>query len=33
VRRRLGEDPWPQDLLAITSVEPWNVLLDAVAPR
>jgi hypothetical protein len=29
VRRRLAEDPWPQDLLTITSVEAWDVLLDS----
>ncbi len=27
--RRLAEDPWPEDLLAITSVDPWTVLLES----
>ncbi len=30
VRRRLAEDPWsPTGLLTVTSVEPWQILLDA----
>jgi hypothetical protein len=29
VRRRLADDPWPEDLLAIESVEPWTLWLRA----
>jgi hypothetical protein len=31
VRRRLAEDPWPEEMLVTTSVEPWEVLLDGRA--
>jgi hypothetical protein len=27
-RRRLAEDPWPEEMLFVASVEPWDVLLD-----
>jgi uncharacterized protein YciI len=28
IRRRLDDDPWtPMELLSITSVEPWQILL------
>ena len=27
VRRRLGEDPWPEELLTIESIRPWSVWL------
>jgi hypothetical protein len=30
VRARLAEDPWPDDLLTIDSVEPWWLWLRAV---
>src|SRR5256885_360173 len=37
IRRRLSEDPWwSMGLLRVTSIEPWQVLLDrqaAVQPR
>jgi hypothetical protein len=29
VRRRLADDPWPEEMLYVASVEPWEVLLDA----
>ena len=27
VRARLGEDPWPQEVLTIESIRPWTVWL------
>ena len=27
VRSRLSEDPWPQSMLLLASIEPWTVLL------
>ena len=37
IRARFGEDPWAANgMLAITSVEPWTILLDgrdALPPR
>jgi uncharacterized protein YciI len=33
IRARLAEDPWGEDMLTITSVEPWSVLLRAPEPR
>ena len=27
IRRRLAQDPWSGDMLAIASIEPWTVLL------
>jgi hypothetical protein len=27
IRERLAEDPWPSDMLAIKSIEPWSVWL------
>ena len=37
VERRLAEDPWtPTGMLKVTSIEPWQILLDrqeAVQPR
>ena len=27
IHARLAEDPWPREMLATTSVRPWNVLL------
>jgi hypothetical protein len=29
VRARLGEDPWPDDVLTIESIRPWTVWLRA----
>lgn len=29
VRARLGEDPWPLELLTIVSIRPWSVWLRA----
>ena len=31
IRTRLADDPWANDMLTITSVEPWSVLLRASA--
>ena len=31
IRTRLADDPWANDMLTITSVEPWSVLLRATA--
>jgi hypothetical protein len=33
VRRRFAEDPWGEDMLRITSVEPWTILLGSLEPR
>jgi hypothetical protein len=27
VKRRLAEDPWPEEMLRLALVEPWTVLL------
>ena len=27
IRTRLADDPWPDELLTIESIEPWTVLL------
>ena len=33
VERRLAEDPWQRDgLLTVTTIEPWEILLDGGAP-
>jgi uncharacterized protein YciI len=32
VRARLGEDPWPEELLTIESIRPWSVWLRAPRP-
>jgi uncharacterized protein YciI len=33
IRRRLAEDPWtPVGLLAVASIDPWQILLDRQAP-
>jgi uncharacterized protein len=29
IRARLAEDPWPDDLLTIESIQPWSVWLRA----
>ncbi len=29
IEGRLAEDPWSKDLLAIASIEPWTILLEA----
>ena len=29
VRARLGEDPWPEEVLTIESIRPWTVWLRA----
>ena len=31
IRTSLADDPWANDMLTITSVEPWSVLLRATA--
>ena len=31
IRTGLADDPWANDMLTITSVEPWSVLLRATA--
>jgi uncharacterized protein YciI len=33
IRTRLAEDPWGEDMLTITSVEPWSVWLRAPGAR
>jgi uncharacterized protein YciI len=33
IRTRLAEDPWGEDMLMITSVEPWSVWLRAPEAR
>jgi hypothetical protein len=30
VRARLGDDPWPEDVLTIESIRPWTVWLRGV---
>jgi uncharacterized protein YciI len=33
VERRLAEDPWsPMGMLRVTSIEPWQILLDRQSP-
>lgn len=33
VERRLAEDPWRREgLLTVTSIEPWEILLDGQGP-
>ena len=33
VRARLGEDPWPPELLTIESIRPWTVWLRGAITR
>jgi len=33
VRDRLGDDPWPAELLTIAAVHPWELVLGAWRPR
>jgi hypothetical protein len=30
IERRLAEDPWPSEVLRITWIRPWNVLVGAL---
>jgi uncharacterized protein YciI len=32
IRARLADDPWPEELHATVSIQPWTVLLRAETP-